>query len=476
MPVPVDPFDEVLRPPTDETPEQRAVRLAREEQARKVSAAIDASIKAERNARRKKRIVRLLLLGQSESGKSTTLRQFQRLYTPTAFREERVLWRAVIQLNIVRSIRTILDALDVYSSPQLSPYSSPHNRARSLARHPPLPDLPGAAGGVPSASVSPPRHSRMHLHRYHAHAVDSDGGGGGDSDGDYEPPVASGSTSNKTIATDHRSRHTIPTDDPSSSLPQHHQYHYHYQQQTYYSNHIQVLKSRLSPIRHIEQLLISRLVPPNEEEPTHLGNGSIGGSALHFGAAFGSKIPAGSSSPSSRGGSGSGSGEVFVRPTTNWRGALARARVSYPSFISGSDRGTSSDNSSGCESGNRSSTDPEGNTNETQETLNTLCRDMVQLWQDPGVREVLKRKKIRLEEESGFFLNDLQRVTSLSYVPSDDDVLKARLKTVGVAEYRFEMEVPMSRDTGTEWRIVDVGGSRSQVCPVAIFSLLTQPI
>lgn len=118
---------------------------------------------------------------------------------------------------------------------------------------------------------------------------------------------------------------------------------------------------------------------------------------------------------------------------------------------------------------------------------------MVQLWQDPGVREVLKRKKIRLEEESGFFLNDLQRVTSLSYVPSDgmfrcissgllmnyvraDDVLKARLKTVGVAEYRFEMEVPMSRDTGTEWRIVDVGGSRSQVCPVAIFSLLTQPI
>jgi len=52
-----------------------------------------------------------------------------------------------------------------------------------------------------------------------------------------------------------------------------------------------------------------------------------------------------------------------------------------------------------------------------------------------------------------------------------DDVLKARLKTVGVAEYKFEMEVPMSRDTGTEWRIVDVGGSRSQVCPVAIVSI-----
>lgn len=44
-----------------------------------------------------------------------------------------------------------------------------------------------------------------------------------------------------------------------------------------------------------------------------------------------------------------------------------------------------------------------------------------------------------------------------------DDVLKARLKTVGVSEYKFEMEVTAGRDSGTEWRIVDVGGSRSQV-------------
>ncbi|KAK0215483.1 guanine nucleotide binding protein, alpha subunit [Armillaria fumosa] len=96
-----DPFDEALKPPVDESPEDRELRIAREDEARRVSLAIDASIKAERQARRKKRIVRLLLLGQSESGKSTTLRQFQRLYTPTAFREERILWRAVIQLNIL---------------------------------------------------------------------------------------------------------------------------------------------------------------------------------------------------------------------------------------------------------------------------------------------------------------------------------------------------------------------------------------
>jgi len=53
-------------------------------------------------------------------------------------------------------------------------------------------------------------------------------------------------------------------------------------------------------------------------------------------------------------------------------------------------------------------------------------------------------------------------VTSLKYLPSDDDVLKARLKTVGVSEYKFEMEIRAGRDSVSEWRIIDVGGSRSQ--------------
>ena len=42
-----------------------------------------------------------------------------------------------------------------------------------------------------------------------------------------------------------------------------------------------------------------------------------------------------------------------------------------------------------------------------------------------------------------------------------DDVLRARLKTVGVSEYKFEIEA--GPQSGSEWRIVDVGGSRFQV-------------
>ena len=42
-------------------------------------------------------------------------------------------------------------------------------------------------------------------------------------------------------------------------------------------------------------------------------------------------------------------------------------------------------------------------------------------------------------------------------------MLKARVKTVGVTEYKFEMESSAGRDSAAEWRIIDVGGTRSQV-------------
>jgi guanine nucleotide-binding protein alpha-1 subunit len=66
---PDDPLDAFLQPPPNETPEERETRLAREAEASRRSQAIDASIKAEKQLRKKKRIVKLLLLGQSESGK-----------------------------------------------------------------------------------------------------------------------------------------------------------------------------------------------------------------------------------------------------------------------------------------------------------------------------------------------------------------------------------------------------------------------
>ena len=36
------------------------------------------------------------------------------------------------------------------------------------------------------------------------------------------------------------------------------------------------------------------------------------------------------------------------------------------------------------------------------------------------------------------FLNDVERIASRSYEPSDEDVVRARLRTLGVQEYKIE--------------------------------------
>jgi hypothetical protein len=64
-----DPFAHFLRPPVGETPEQRAERLRREAEATRISAEIDEAINRDRAAQKKdKDLIRVLLLGQSESG------------------------------------------------------------------------------------------------------------------------------------------------------------------------------------------------------------------------------------------------------------------------------------------------------------------------------------------------------------------------------------------------------------------------
>ncbi|KAH9948006.1 G-alpha-domain-containing protein [Amylocystis lapponica] len=363
-----DPLDAVLRPPLDETPEEQAFRLAQEEEARRVSHAIDESIRQERHARKKNKIVRLLLLGQSESGKSTTLRQFQRLYAPSAFREERVLWRAIIQLNLVRSVHTILDALSDARVHEIPPV--PATLTHTISFAPSTSPFAYSSTQPGFASSSPPRSHVQQTHRRRTRTQ-----------------TISGATSDS------------DTDTSSSSSPS-------------LPGNLALLRTRLAPLQHVEALLITKLAPPSQTNP-------------HGASELANNLPGNFALPPSH-------EEVFVRPGASWKLA---ARVTGMRHIS-----------------------PEPDTAQT--VLAACGADIGRLWHDPTVKEVLKRRKIRLEESPGFFLDDLDRITSPKYFPSDDDVLKARLKTVGVSEYRFEMEA--GSESGTQWRIIDVGGSRSQ--------------
>jgi len=274
------------------------------------------------------------------------LLEFQRLYTPTAFRQERILWRAVIQLNVVRSIRTILEAISstsVSTSTTTSPYSSPKLKSR-VPRISQNSDSGRSKNGESSRAVE--------------NSLRGSGGGyGNDSDSER-----GGRRSN-------RSSTLLGVPSPLENL-----------------------KNRLAPLRRVETLLIAKLVPPNEEEPTHLGRSS-GSSGSPVSQTFPTRPHHLPRRPSQNGVLPRDQ-EFFVRASQGIKGVLTRARVANSS-VSESDDSVSDRRATNLGNGDVETPD------EVQEVLNACQDDMIQLWYDENVREILRTKKIRLEESSG---------------------------------------------------------------------------
>ncbi|CAE6431205.1 unnamed protein product [Rhizoctonia solani] len=90
-------------------------------------------------------------------------------------------------------------------------------------------------------------------------------------------------------------------------------------------------------------------------------------------------------------------------------------------------------------------------------TLEACAADMQQLWSCSVVHQCLKQAGLFIEEISGFFLDDVERITSPGYVPTDDDILRSRIKTIAPTE-----TILPCLELGIEWRIYDVGGARRQ--------------
>lgn len=313
-----DPLTRAIAPPPYETPAEREERLAAEQEAKRVSDAIDEELNKQRISEKKgPKAIKILLLGQSESGKSTTLKNFQLMNSPKAFRSERASWRAVIQLNVVQSVHAILDLMS-------RAHSSAHN---------------------PSASMN--------------HTANSP---------------------------------STPSKEYPPLNPEHLK-----------------LKMRLAPLLQVEAALMKKLLLNGHSQ---LSN------------------PAHSQQ------------EISVNSSAGWKNTFSRLM------------GRNS-----CDSADLIDwSDPD----DPGVVLNACAEDMKRLWTDPIVRKLMEVEKMRPEEMAGFFLDALDRVTSPRYIPTDDDVLRARLKTLGVSEHRFTMKTghmgsPMSHD----WRVFDVGGQRS---------------
>ncbi|KAH8822611.1 G-protein alpha subunit-domain-containing protein [Flagelloscypha sp. PMI_526] len=72
--------------------------------------------------------------------------------------------------------------------------------------------------------------------------------------------------------------------------------------------------------------------------------------------------------------------------------------------------------------------------------LSNCAEDIQKLWTHSYVRKLLETQNIRLEEMGGFFLDSVREVTAEKYIPTDEHILRARLKTLGVTEHHFQLE------------------------------------
>ena len=54
----------------------------------------------------------------------------------------------------------------------------------------------------------------------------------------------------------------------------------------------------------------------------------------------------------------------------------------------------------------------------------------------------------------------MDRIVSREYTPTNDDILRARLKTIGAVEHKFTIDTKGS--SPRDWLVYDVGGARTQ--------------
>ncbi|XP_075039973.1 guanine nucleotide-binding protein G(t) subunit alpha-1 [Mixophyes fleayi] len=78
------------------------------------------------------------------------------------------------------------------------------------------------------------------------------------------------------------------------------------------------------------------------------------------------------------------------------------------------------------------------------------------LWKDTGIQACFDRaSEYQLNDSAGYYLNDLERLVAPGYVPTEQDVLRSRVKTTGIIETQFGLK-------DLNFRMFDVGGQRSE--------------
>jgi len=78
------------------------------------------------------------------------------------------------------------------------------------------------------------------------------------------------------------------------------------------------------------------------------------------------------------------------------------------------------------------------------------------IWADSGIQTAFQNSaKFQLDDSTKYFMDQFQTIKQSGWVPTTDDVLRARKKTTGIIETDFLVQ-------GKTFKMVDVGGQRSE--------------
>ncbi|KAF9448736.1 heterotrimeric GTP-binding alpha subunit [Macrolepiota fuliginosa MF-IS2] len=305
-------------PMPGETEEQAATRVKLLQEAVRRSKEIDESLQESRKMlERRKKAVKILLLGQSESGKSSVLKNFQLAFAPRHFETERTTWKLIIQLNLIRQV------LELYRTLKM----------------------------------------------------------------EWDP--------------------TTPTT-PVEASPA--------------IRNFRRIRLSLSPLFIMESNLM-RMLAPETKDPIK---------------------------------------DVCVRAGSGWKTLLQAQRRGQPAraALAQNDDGARPTTAGSVLGPRRNSHTSLNHESDPSQALVAQRGEILWLWRDAEVRSVLRKQGVQLEETAGFFMNDAERIATVDYVPTDSDIIRARLRTIGVEEHQFVVE--KGGDAGSDVFITDVGGSRSQ--------------
>lgn len=81
------------------------------------------------------------------------------------------------------------------------------------------------------------------------------------------------------------------------------------------------------------------------------------------------------------------------------------------------------------------------------------------MWKDVAIQETYARgNELQVPDCTHYFMENLQRLSDANYVPTNEDVLLARVRTTGVVEIQFS-PVGENKKSGEVYRLFDVSGA-----------------